>query len=353
MRCCEGDLFAAVNLCSPPAYAPAQGTIFAPHMLTIDLHPSAGQDALRRDAIDSLRANRIAPKFLYVMPRQADLWRQVFLRHSPIHGNPEFARIYRDAFARVAETLPPGKVVLMGLGCGTGLKELALLSQLKEQRRDVVFSAIDVSRGLVAESAQKLIAAGAEHERSLVCDLAETEFLTRWLDGAQENLPRLFTFFGLVPNLAPSIVTRLFSAILRPGDVLLASAHLAPVGDGMELPAAMRKVLPQYDNPETLAWLRAVLEEWGLTERLDAPAMKIAEIEGVPAFVATARWIPGASFEKWGHSFSPRMEEPLRLFHSLRYTPAIFENLLRGAGFEAERVALTSCFEEAIWAVRR
>ena len=322
--------------------------------LTIDSHSSVGEGALEREAIDSLRANRIDPKLLYVTPRQAELWRQVSLKHSPIHGNPDFARIYRDAFAQVVGQLPGTKVLLVGLGCGTGRKELDLYSHLEAFGREAVFSAIDVSRDLVVESVQKLVDAGAGHGRSLVCDLAETEFLADWLNRAavQENLPRLITFFGLVPNLAPSLITRLFRAILRPGDVILVSAHLAPVDDGIDLAEAMQSVLPQYDNPETLAWLSPALENWNLRDLLDAPEMKIGEIEGVPAFVATARWKSSAPFERWGHHFSPKVDEPLRLFHSLRYTPQLFENLLSNDGLNLELLAITSCRQEAIWAIR-
>ena len=320
--------------------------------LTIDFHPSVREDALEWEAIESLQANRIDPKFLYVTPRQAELWRQVFLRHSPIHANPEFARIYRDAFERVVDFLPPGKVLLVGLGCGTGLKEMELYSHLKARGHEVVFSAIDVSYDLVIESAQRLVEAGADHRRSLVCDLAESAFLADWLDRMAGDLPRLISFFGLVPNLAPSVVTRLFRAILRPGDILLASAHLAPVGDGVELPAAMQSVLPQYDNPETLVWLTAALEHMGLKDRVDAPEMKIGEVEGIPAFVATAHWKSSEPFEKEGRRISPKIEEPLRLFHSLRYTPPLFENLLRSEGFNIKLLAMTSCREEAIWAIR-
>jgi hypothetical protein len=320
--------------------------------LTIDFHPSAGEGALKREAIESLQGNRIDPRFLYVTPRQAELWRQVFLRHSPIHANPEFARIYRDAFARVVDRLPPGKIVLAGLGCGTGLKELELYSCLKAHGHEVLFSAIDVSRDLVTESVQKLVAAGAGHQRSLVCDLAESAFLGEWLDRTAGDLPRVLTFFGLVPNLAPSVVTRLFKAILRPEDILLASAHLAPVGEDMDLPEAMRSVLPQYDNPETLAWLTAALEHWDLKDLVDATEMNIGEIEGVPAFVATTHWKSSEPFERWGHRFSPKIEKPLQLFHSLRYTPSLFEGLLRSEGFNVELLAITSCREEAIWAIR-
>ena len=322
-------------------------------MLKIDTHPSAQASTVERELIDSLRTHRLHPKLLYVTPAQAESWRRVSLQHSPIHGNPEFARIYRDSFARVAEQLPAGKVMLVGLGCGTGGKEAELYSRLESNQRAVRFSAIDVSRDLVAESALRLVEAGAEHAGSLVCDLAEADYLAGWIAQASGDLPRLFTFFGLVPNLAPAAVVRLFRAILRPRDVVLVSAHLAPVGEGVELAAAMRRVSPQYDNPETLAWLGAALDQANLRDLLDAPEMEIGEIEGIPAFVAAARWKSSEPFERWGQRFNPKIDEPLRLFHSLRYTPAVFEEMLGGAGFQMKQLAVTACREEGIWAVRR
>jgi hypothetical protein len=323
-------------------------------MLTIDFHSSVGEGMLDSAAIESLRAGRIDPKLLYVTPRQAELWRQVFLRHSPIHGNPEFARIYRESFARVSGELDANKVALVGLGCGTGMKERDLCLSLKARGREVTFSAIDISRNLVEESARKLVAAGADHRRSLVCDLVEADFLAEWLNRNGSDVQRLITFFGLVPNLAPSAVVWLFRAILRSKrDVILVSAHLAPVAEGMELPEAMRQILPQYDNAETLAWLSAALEQWELKDKLGVPEMKIGEMEGVPAIIATGRWNSSEPFEKWGEQFSPKVEEPLQLFHSLRYTPALFEELLKAEGFAVERLAMTHCREEAIWAIRR
>jgi hypothetical protein len=321
----------------------------------IDVHPSVGNEALRRDAIESLAANRIAPKFLYVTPHQTDLWRQVFLKHSPIHGNPEFVRIYRDAFRRILDTFAAKKVLLVGLGCGTGTKEAQLCESLKGQDRTVIFSAIDISHELVMESARKLEAAGAEHRRSLVCDLDQSTFLDEWLDRQDDELPRLITFFGLVPNFSPSLISRIFRAVLRPGDALLVSAHLAPIrGEAPDkLAAAMTSVLPQYDNPETLAWMTAALEPWDLTDLVGPPEIRIGEIEGIPAFLGQVHWKTTEPFERWGQRFSPGASEPLMLFSSLRYTPALFEEMLRWEGFDCDLFAITSCRQEGIWSVRR
>lgn len=323
--------------------------------LTIDRHASVQDEALRQTSIAALQANRIDPKSLYVTPHQADLWRQVFLRHAPLHGNAEFARIYQEAFDRVLDQFASRQIYLVGLGCGTGAKELAFYTKLKHRGQHALFSAIDVSRDLVVESAGKLVGAGAGHRRSLVCDLGQAAFLAEWLDGVDSGLPRLITFFGLVPNFAPSEVIRIFRALLRPSDLLLVSAHLAPVASDQPgaVAAAMDVVLPQYDNPETLAWLAVALAHERIEHRVDPPEMTIGAVEGIPAFLAQARWKTSEPFEKEGHSVSPNVEEPLRLFYSLRYTPALFENMLRDARLKVERLALTSCRQEALWSVQK
>jgi L-histidine N-alpha-methyltransferase len=309
-------------------------------MPEIDVHPLIAHISLEREVEASLRANELNPKLLYVTPRQTELWRQVFLKHSPIHGNPEFARIYRDAFTRLAEEWSPGKIWLVGLGCGTGMKERELCSQLESNGHEVTFSAIDVSRDLAAESAQRLADAGARSERHYVCDLYWISSIQRWLDEINAADRRIITLFGLVPNLPPPFVVRLLSDLLRPGDVLLINAHLAPVGDGVDLEEAMQKVLPQYANPETLAWLGAALDQWKLRESMGEPRMDTGLMKTIPAILAfTDRKSPATA--------------DFLLFRSLRYTPELFENLLSDAGFETERLAMTACREEAIWSVRQ
>jgi len=309
----------------------------------LDFHPSARTPDLDLQAVDSLQVNRLDPKLLYVTPQQAGLWRKVFLRHSPIHHNPEFARIYRDAFSHGLNSLPPGKILLVGLGCGTGAKELQLFESLRDSGHEVLFAAIDVSPDLVVESVEKLVAAGAVHRRSLVCDLLQSDFLGNWLDRLESDLPRLITFFGLVPNLAPSVVARIFRSVLRPGDTLLVNAHLAPVesDDPNDLASAMQAVLPQYDNPETRAWLAAALDHLGIEDQVDPPEISIGQVESIPAFLAASRW-----------KIRDPFATPLQLFHSLRYTLPLFENMLRREGFRADRLSLTSCRQEAIWSIR-
>ena len=211
----------------------------------IDIQPTFEADS-HRDFTSALAANRIDPKFLYITPRQSELWREVFQRHSPIHGNPEFARIYRDAFAKIVRDTRSGAVKLIGLGCGTGVKERDLCLCLKSRGIQSHFSAVDISLGLVAESMRNLAEAGAKFERSLMCDLAATELLSAWLARNDSETPRMVTLFGLVPNLAPVVAARIMRAVLRPGDVLLVSAHRAsqwiggPSGGDAARPTAVR-----------------------------------------------------------------------------------------------------------------
>ncbi len=233
------------------------------------------------------------------------------------------------------------------------MKERELYAALRAQGRDALFSAIDISPDLVADAAARLADDGARTTGNLVCDLAEADFLARWLDEKGGQRMRLMTFFGIIPNFLPAQAAELFRRIVRPGDLLLASVHLAPIDETHDIAAAMKAVLPQYDNEETRAWLAALPEEWELSSRVDAPKMGIGEIDGAPAFVATARWKSREPFEQWGRRFVPPENEPLRVFSSLRYTPALFEERMRRDGFRAERLALTRCREEGIWAIRR
>lgn len=320
--------------------------------MDVEVHSSISARDLKKEVAASLRANELDPKLLYVTARQASLWREVFLRHSPIHGNPDFARIYSDACALAVDGLRAGRVWLVGLGCGTGLKEAQLCAWLRESGHEVEFSAIDVSRELVMEAAGRLAEAGAASERHLVCDLGEIDFLRRWLDAGDRTTPRVFTFFGLVPNLKPPCVAQLLRELLRPGDLLLVSVHLAPMGEGIEEKAAMERILPQYNNPETLAWLRAAIDEWELGSLIGEPQVVAGLLKVIPCVFGIAPWKSYDTFVSFTSRRGHFTDTPFFLFRSFRYTLPLFEELLHEAGVQGELLAITACREEAIWAVR-
>jgi SAM-dependent methyltransferase len=321
-------------------------------MAGITIHPSMASINLEQVLGFSLRNNRLDPKLLYVTPRQAELWREVSLKHSPIHSNPEFTRIYRQSFARIAKENCPEKIHVVGLGPGTGQKESELTSRLQEGGKEVRFSAIDVSSDLVEESSRRVGETGASTDKHLVCDLVELAFIKDWLDTVDREAPRIFTFFGVVPNLDPMLVVKLLHELLRPGDVLLASVHLAPIGDGLDESAAMARIEPQYNNPETLAWLREAMTQWKLNDLMHEPQIRVSKLRDIPRIGAVAPWNTFETYVRFG--INPRILADLAfvLFSSLRYTPALFEELLRRAGVKGEILAMTACREEAIWAVR-
>lgn len=322
-------------------------------MVEIEIHPSVAKIDLEKVLAASLRANRLDPKLLYVTSRQAELWREVSRKHSPIHTNPEFTRIYGEAYARIVEKLPAGKIHLVGLGPGTGLKETELAAQLRARGHDVQFTAIDVSGDLVEEASKRVAATGASSDRHLVCDMAELDYINDWLDADDRETPRLFTLFGVVPNLEPLFVAKLLGELPRAGDVLLASVHLAPVGDGRDEIAAMELIEPQYKNAETVAWLREAMTQWNLNDLMQEPRIGPSWHRRIPCICGAARWNSFETYLSFGGNRGVFADVSFELFFSMRYTPPIFEELLRHAGIKGEMLAITACREEAIWAVRR
>jgi SAM-dependent methyltransferase len=305
--------------------------------------PPALPRNLRRALRDSLLANHLEPRLLYATPGQAERWRRVARRHAPVHRRPAFRRLYAEAFARAAVRLADApRISLVGLGCGTGEKEAQLAAELRRPGRVISFSAIDASANLMGEATRRLAAAGALSRGHRVGDLADFPAWRKWLGRRSGTGPRVVTLFGMVPNFPPSILGPLLRAALRPGDLLLASVHLAPAKteSPAAIAAAMRRILPQYDNPETLAWLNHARTVWGLGAQITAPKIRIGEIEQVPAFIGEARWKAATR------------PEPLRLFYSLRYTSQLFEAMLRRGGWKGELLAITPCRQEAIWSIR-
>ena len=322
-------------------------------MVDIAIHPSIANLDLEKVLVDSLKANRLDPKLLYVTSRQAALWREVSKKHSPVNGNPEFARIYHEACEKTVEHVPPGKVHIVGLGPGRGVKEAQLAAGLRVAGRKVNFTAIDVSRDLTEESAGWVATmGGVESRRHLVCDLAELDYIQQWLDAGERDSRRVYTFFGMVPNLEPAFVAKLLNKLLRPGDLLLASVHLAPVDEHVDVATAMKLILPQYDNPETLAWLREAMEHWKLKQMMGTPWITRSEQMKIPCILGLASWKSLQAFSPSASAAGTPSEVAFQLFHSLRYTPKLFTHLLQVAGVRGEMLAMTACREEAIWSVR-
>ena len=242
--------------------------LFAPATMSganVFIDRSQFPENVRRDLLDSLRARAINHKFHYESHKQAAKWLALHEAYSPARRDDSCLRIYDDAFQHAMAALDTKKVHLVGLGCGGGQKEARLL-ELLNAPASVRYTASDVSLPLVLvaqEAAQKFVS--RENSHGLVCDLATTTELAGALDNFNSDERRLVTLFGLIPNFEPAPLLSCVGALLRPGDLLLMSANLAP---GPDYAAGVERVFPQYDNEPTREWLLTLLLDLGF-ERAD------------------------------------------------------------------------------------
>jgi hypothetical protein len=141
----------------------------------------------------------------------------------------------------------------------------------------------------------------------------------------------------------------------RERDMLLVSANLAPVEDDSE--AAYHRgcgeILPQYDNPETRAWLRQILLDWNLAQNLSEPRFQIMAFETLLGFAAHCEWLTDLAFSWEGEPFQARAGETLRLFFSLRYTEPHLAQMLKRYGLGLGPGHVTPCGQEGVWRVAR
>jgi hypothetical protein len=164
---------------------------------------------------------------------------------------------------------------------------------------------------------------------------------------------RFFTLFGMLPNFEPEFIFGRMASWLRPGDRLLFSANLAP---GPDLEAGVRAVLPQYDNPETKAWLRTLLEDHGVSADCGSVVFHIEPVHGFPGCARIAAdWVVSQSSELVldGESFPLLPGERLRLFFSCRHTPGSIEFGLRSHGLRLAQSWIAGSGEEGVFYVER
>ncbi|MEM1058426.1 MAG: L-histidine N(alpha)-methyltransferase [Verrucomicrobiota bacterium] len=306
------------------------------------MHPSAGIEAQARRREHCRRALAVDPAFHYVSARQAELWLEVHRAHSPAHGDTAVRETYADFFRAQAPALG-GCPHVVALGSGGGAKDRLLLKALAGSgHAPARFTPQDVSPGLAMLSAEAVQDLDLVHPvQPVVGDLLAMNDFGDWLDRLDGGAARLFTAFGLVPNFEPGEFFPWLARLLRPRDALLLSANLLPAEaepDGLN--AGMEKILPQYDNPETRAWLTRVLHDWGWEADvdLDGYRMQIAADQEQHRFEATVPWRAGGK---------------LRLFFSHRYTPQTLAAALEAHGLLLGEGSVAPGGEEGLWLVRR
>ncbi len=294
----------------------------------ISIHESQFPENVRRDLLESLRARKINHKFHYDSIKQTQKWLALHQIYSPTRNDENVRGIYENSFEAAAVKIKSKRIHVIGLGCGGGQKDTRLLKLLKAGGKEIFYTPCDVSSAMVLVARQTALAVLPE-ERCFpfACDLATADDLSSVF--AKQNLrnaARLITFFGMIPNFEPQEILPKLAPLVRPKDFLLFSANLAP---GKNYAAGVKKVFPQYDNPQTSDWLMSFLLDLGVGKS-DGKLKFTIETGGfalkriVARFHFTrARWI-----EIESERFQFRAGDSIQLFFSYRYTPERVRKIL-------------------------
>jgi L-histidine N-alpha-methyltransferase len=315
------------------------------------LHDSVRAGAVRARRAASLHTGEMDHAFHYAGARQAELWLEVHRRHAPLFADPAFEGIYRELFATLALELAGRPAHVIGLGAGGGRKESWLLEALHRAGCPLRYTPVDASLDLAWLSAE-VGAPFVADSVPLVGDLSLLPDLPAWLDRDPAEAIRVYTAFGFIFNFPPGRILPWLRGALRPRDILLLSANLAPVaGDesGAAYRAACETILPQYDNPETRNWLRQVLFDFGIAGDLSEPFVRVETLEGLLGCVARSEWLRDVAFDWEGEPFAARRGDTLRLFFSLRYTPERLAATARRHGLILGEGRVTPCGQEGVW----
>lgn len=329
--------------------------VVTPAAAHITVHASQFPGSVRRALMESLRTRQVNHKFHYDSVKQVGKWLALHQACSPSRAEASCARAYELAFDAAAARVAGARVHLVGLGCGGGRKDAALLRRLRAPGRELFYTPVDVSTAMVLEGWQSALAEiPASHCFPLVCDLASAGNLADVLEQPQAaNSTRLYTFFGMIPNFEPGMILPRLADWVRTGDWLLFSANLAP---GTDYAAGVRHILPQYDNALTRDWLITFLLDLGV--QADDGAMRFC-VEGDPEGNGLQRVAAYFDFarprrlEAEGERFEFKPGDSLRLFFSYRYTPERVRAVLQPHGLQVLGEWLAGSGEEGVFLVER
>jgi L-histidine N-alpha-methyltransferase len=188
----------------------------------------------------------------------------------------------------------------------------------------------------------------------LVCDLAVAGDLPVTLDeSAIPDAARLIAFFGMLPNFEPATILPRLADLVRPTDVLLFSANLAP---GQDYAAGLQRILPLYDNALTRDWLMTFLLDLGM-ETSDGDLRFLVEdgpggidLKRVSAYF---HFLRPREIQVEAQRFEFGAGDSIRLFFSYRHTPALVRALLAKHRLQVLDQWITKSEEEGVFLVAR
>jgi uncharacterized SAM-dependent methyltransferase len=320
---------------------------------SVTIHPSQFPENVRRDLLASLTSRRVNHKFHYDSIRQTQKWLALHEAHSPARTDTDCLDTYDLAFQSVPAHITAEKIHVLGLGCGGGQKDTRLLTLLSTAGRELYYTPSDVSVAMTLVARQAALAVVPEsHCFPFVCDLATASDLPDVLASREiAGAARLITFFGMIPNFEPAAILPRLAALVRPSDLLLFSANLAP---GSDYAAGLRTILPQYDNALTRDWLLAFLTGLGLEPgagelcfTIETSAAGLSRVEANFHFARACRLAVDAE------EFRFQAGDTIRLFFSCRYTPALVRQHLAQHGLAVQAEWITQSQEEGVFLCRR
>ncbi|HTL57401.1 MAG TPA: L-histidine N(alpha)-methyltransferase [Candidatus Limnocylindrales bacterium] len=327
--------------------------------VTVEIHPSQFPEQVRAQLGESLRARRINHKFHYESVRQAMKWLELHEVYSPSRNDPDCAALYNRSFAAALERILAGRVHLVGLGCGGGQKDARLIAALRSRNIAASYSPVDVSVAMVLVARQTVLEyLGSAECFPLVCDLAIADDLPEYVErrfntgNAKTRLPesRLFTFFGMIPNFEPQVILPRLAAMVRPRDLLLFSANLAP---GKDYAAGVEKIVPLYDNTLTREWLSIFLSDVGVEKEDGQIRFAIEDDAGLKRIAAYFEFSRAREVQVDAERFAFSAGDSIRLFFSYRHTPALIKSLLQENGLSVGGQWITQSEEEGVFLVAR
>src|SRR5215472_15479707 len=117
--------------------------------IQVTIHDSQFPQRVAQDMLESLRRREVNHKFHYDSVKQAQRWLAVHQAYSPSRTETECAVAYAQSFKAATTQITNPQVHVIGLGCGSGQKDIRLLELLRGCGREAFYTPCDVSQALV------------------------------------------------------------------------------------------------------------------------------------------------------------------------------------------------------------
>jgi L-histidine Nalpha-methyltransferase len=319
----------------------------------VAVHESASPDFTRERILAALQRGELDPSLLYAGLRQTSLWTHLHDTLSPARTDSSVAGLYETAFGEIARNVCANVVHVVSLACGSGGKDVSCLRALRTDARATIYTPADISVEMVL-TAQRIASRAFRGLQCtpLVCDLARCSVLPAILKQFDPSgTERLILFLGTIHNYWPSDILKSVLYPLRAQDQLLVGANLAPSENYNE---HLTRILAQYDNPPTRAWLMGALSELGLMKEDGELYFRLADAEDKTKLGRIeARFRFSRVCEARVLTETVRFDKgsELRAFYSYRFTPDRLRAFLQDSGLEITSEWLS--LEEGLFLCRR